>query len=189
MITKEIIKNLYKIVEDQVKKPSNTFGADVWETHLLPVVKYAKGMAVKRNADLEIVEISALLHDIASISNQQEVEEHHIQGQKYAQNILSNFGYPQDKIDRVKHCIHAHRGSQEIPRETIEAECVADGDAMAHFDSLYSLFYLAFVVKKLNPFAGKKFVRQKLERSYKKLTYEAKELIKDKYKAVKLLLD
>jgi len=171
MQTKEIIQKLYTIVQKQAKKPANTFGPDVWETHLLPVIKYAKMLALKRHADVDIVEIAALLHDIASISNSKEIKEHHIHGQRYAQEILSLFHYPQKEIDKVKHCI------------------VADGDAMAHFDSLYSLFYLAFEIKKLDPFAGKEFVKEKLERSWNKLTPFAQRLIRDKYKAVKLLLD
>lgn len=170
MNTSKIIQNLYKIVQAQVKMPTNMFGIDIWETHLLPMIKYAKMLAVKRHADIEIVEISALLHDIASITNPKEVEEHHIHGQLYAQEILSSYNYSQERIDKVKHCIYAHRGSQKILRETIEAECVADGDAMAHFDSVYFLFYLAYVVKDLDPFAGKKFVKEKLERSWNKLS-------------------
>ena len=189
MQTKEIIQKLYTIVQKQAKKPANTFGPDVWETHLLPVIKYAKMLALKRHADVDIVEIAALLHDIASISNSKEIKEHHIHGQRYAQEILSLFHYPQKEIDKVKHCIFEHRGSKQIKRETIEAQCVADGDAMAHFDSLYSLFYLAFEIKKLDPFAGKEFVKEKLERSWNKLTPFAQRLIRDKYKAVKLLLD
>ena len=160
MRTQEIIKKLYTIVQRQVKEPTNTFGSDVWETHLLPVIKYAKMLALKRDADVEIVEIAALLHDIASISNPKEVKEHHVHGQRYAQEILSKLDYPTEKIKKVQHCIYTHRGSHKILKETDEAECVADGDAMAHFDSLYSLFYLAYVVKGLDPFAGKKFVKE-----------------------------
>ena len=184
-----MIEKIYQLVEETCKKETNVFSPEVWQTHFLPVVKYAKLLAKQRKVDIEVVEIAALLHDFASISNENEVEEHHVYGQKHAQQILSDFDYPQEKIDQVKHCIFAHRGSQNIQRETVEADCIADADAMAHFDALASLFYLAYVVKRKGDLEGKKFVRDKLERSWKKLTPDAREVIKDKYEAVKLLID
>ena len=54
------------------------------------------------------------------------------------------------KIEKVKHCIHAHRGSKPIKRETVETDCVASADAMAHLDNIPSLLYFAFVRLKMN---------------------------------------
>ena len=36
----------------------------------------------------------------------------------------------------------SHRGSVDIPQKTIEAKCLASGDAMAHFRSIPDMFYL-----------------------------------------------
>ena len=52
--------------------------------------------------------------------------------------------------------MYAHRGSQRIFRESLEARI---------------------------------FVRNKLERSWQKLSPEAQDIVKDKYEAVQLLLD
>lgn len=155
--------------------------------HILPVVKYAKILARKFNAYEEIVEIAALLHDIGSIKYG-DVENHHTFGVEEAERILKKFGYPQEKIEKVTHCIHTHRGSKKIKRQTREAECVASADAMAHFDNVPSHLYFAFVKLQMNISEGTKFVKSHLERSWDKLIPEAKELIKDRYEATKLIL-
>jgi uncharacterized protein len=59
---------------------------------------------------------------------------------------------------------------------------------MSHFDNIGSLFNLALVTRKLETEEAVKFVRGKLDRSYKKLTLRAKIIIKPKYEAAMLLL-
>ncbi|HUV72482.1 MAG TPA: hypothetical protein VMW25_05755 [Clostridia bacterium] len=70
---------------------------------------------------------------------------------------------------------------------TIEAKIIASADAMAHFDNLSSLFYLAFVQDKMDIEKGTSFVVNKLQRSWEKLLPEAKELLKEHSKAIKIL--
>jgi uncharacterized protein len=62
--------------------------------------------------------------------------------------------------------------------------CVADADAISHFDSVPSLLYLAYVERKMDIEQGAQFVRKKLERSYNKLSDESKEIYKVKYEQV-----
>ena len=183
-----MVREIQRYVESECRKETNIYGMNAYDGHFVSVVKYAKLLAEETGADMEIVELSAWLHDIGSIVSG-DSENHHIVGSVHAEQLLKKYNYPQDRIDRVKHCILAHRGSQDIPRESIEAECVADGDALSHFDGINSLFYLALVVKKLDPFEAKIFVREKLQRSWKKVTPRAKALIKPKYDAAMLLLE
>jgi predicted hydrolase (HD superfamily) len=182
-----IVDEVRKIVLDACNSPSNTFG-DVWGNHFAHVVMFAKDLAKRTGADEEIVEIAALLHDYASISNKDWCEDHHIKGAELAEGILKRLGYPQDRIDRVKHCIYAHRGSKSIPRETKEAQCVADADAMSHFYNIPALMWVALVNKGLDAVAGKKWVADKLERSWNKLSPLAKEIVKEKYDAARTVL-
>ena len=58
---------------------------------------------------------------------------------------------------------------------------MADADAVSHFYNIPNLLYLAFVERKLNMEEGTKYVRRKLERSYKKLSSESKEFYREKY--------
>ncbi len=183
-----MIQEIAKIVEDTCKKETNYFGYGAWTHHILPVVKYAKLMAEKLEADQEIVEIAALLHDYASVKDRKLYEEHHIHGAKLAEEILKKFNYPSDKIEQVKHCILSHRGSKTVQKLTKEALCVADADSMAHFDSISSLFYMAFFSHKMSIDEANTWLKQKLERSWNKLSPPAKEIIKDKHEASRLLL-
>ena len=85
-------------------------------------------------------------------------------------------------MDRVLSCVYNHRSSKNATN--IEDLCVADGDIIAHFDNIPSLLYLAYVKKNMGINEGKDFVRNKLERSYNKLSKRSKEFYKDKYKNV-----
>jgi len=183
-----MIKEISKIVEKACKDKANYFGYGAWTHHILPVVKYAKLMAKKLDADEEVVEIAALLHDYASVKDRKLYEKHHIHGAKLAEVILKKYGYPPQKIGEVKQCILSHRGSRIAKKLTNEAICVADADSMAHFDSVSSLFYLAFFSHKMNIDEANDWIAKKLERSWKKLSPAAKEIIKDKHKACKLAL-
>lgn len=69
-----------------------------------------------------------------------------------------------------------------------EELCVADADAISHFDSVPSLLYLAYVERKMNIEEGVQFVKAKLERSYNKLSDESKEFYKEKYEHVMVAL-
>ena len=183
-----MIEEISNLVEEACKKDTNYFGYEAWAHHVLLVVKNAKLMAKKLDADKEIVEIAALLHDYAGIKNYKLYDDHHIHGATLAEEILEKYNYPKDRIERVKQCILTHRGSKLAKKESKEALCVADADSMAHFDSIASLLRLAFSNYKLDVDGATDWLMQKLERSWEKLSPTAKTIIKDKYKASRLLL-
>jgi HD superfamily phosphodiesterase len=189
MRKKKIVGEIKKLVEDACKATTNYSGYRAWPHHILVVVKYSKLLAKKFGADIEIVEIAALLHDYASIKDYKRYyEDHHIHGARLAGNILKEFNYPKEKIKKVKECILCHRGSKPRQKLSKEARCIADADAMSHFNGIGSLFSLAFKSHKMNEDEATDWIAKKLERSWKKLSPAAKEIIKDKYEASKLLL-
>jgi uncharacterized protein len=157
--------------------------------HIKAVVKNAVILAESYGADLEVVTIGAWLHDIASITDYNLYEEHHIHGARIAGDILSSFNYPEEKIELVKKCILNHRASKLIEKASKEEKCVADADAISHFDNLPSLFYLAYVVRKYSIDEGIDFVKKKLIRSYNKLSEDCKEVYREKYDTVMSILD
>ncbi len=181
MVKEEIIRNVSNLVQDQCKKESNIFGYEIWTHHIIVVVKYAKLLAKKLEADIEIVEISALLHDYASIKDKSMYDEHHIYGAIEAEQILNKLDYPKEKINMIKECIISHRGSLNIKRVTKEEICIASADAMAHIDQIPSLLHLAYCKRKMSVDEGAIWVSDKIERSWNKLCLEAKEIIREKY--------
>ncbi|TSC92468.1 MAG: metal-dependent phosphohydrolase HD sub domain-containing protein [Candidatus Berkelbacteria bacterium Licking1014_7] len=189
MISSGVVKKVKEIVENACKNDkANFFEYNVWENHILQVVQYGKSLAQKMNADEEVVEISALLHDYASIIDQKYRESHHLIGAQLAGKILNRFHYPKDKIRLVKHCILSHRASQQIKRQTIEAEILASADAMAHIAKLPALFYLVYGIQKMDTKNGLEYLRAKINRSAKRLLPEAREMIKDQIEAVRKVL-
>jgi len=182
-----IVEQVRQFVKEECKKPTSKYGEEPYLFHFVPVSKYAKILSKKLGADLEIVELSAWLHDIGSIIEGR--ENHHITGKEIAERKLRELNYPKEKIEQVKHCIFAHRGSKNIKRETIEAQIIADADVMAHFDNIGRIFKAAFVFENHTQQSAQEAVRDKLVNSYNKLSLEAKKIIKPKFEAAMLLFN
>ena len=176
----DILEYLQNEIYLRCKKPTNKFGMGCYY-HIEAVVKNGEALAEKYNADKEIVMIAAWLHDIASITDYALYEEHHLHGAKMAHELLTNLSYDESKILIVQNCIKNHRGSVHIDKNNIEELCVADADAISHFDSIPSLLYLAYVEKQMSIEEGIQFVKEKLERGFCKLSKESKEYYRDKY--------
>lgn len=173
-------------VESECRKPSSKYGYEPFSCHFIQVVNRARELAKKSGADMEVVELAAWLHDIGSIVYGR--ENHHITGCEIAEQKLTEFGYDRNKINEVKHCILAHRGSRDIPRESLEAQIVADADAMSNFDNIAGPFMAAFLYEHLGQIDARDSIREKLENNYKKISPEAKKIIQTKYDAAMLLL-
>ena len=105
-------------------------------------------------------------------------------GAEIAEQLLTELNYPKERIEQVKNCVLNHRGSKDRPRNTIEEQCVADADVIAHFDCIPSLFSLVYKEMNLSISDGKEYVRRKLERDYNKLSPRTRELLKDRYKNI-----
>jgi len=158
---------------------------DFWREHVKLVVDNALDLAEKFGADREIVEISAMLHDIALMcrtadDDYVEVKKnHHETGAQIADEMLKKLGYPADKIARVKSCVLHHRSSKNS--ENIEETCVADADILAHFDNLPMLFEVAFAVRKMSLEEGRQFVKDGLARDFDDLSQQTKTAVRDRY--------
>ena len=183
-----IVSHVTTLVEKASKEPSNVYGDSIWTHHIVTVVDFACELAERLGADVEVVHLAALLHDYAGISNEEWIADHHTKGAELAGQILRDLGYPSEKIEAVQHCIISHRASQNIPRQTLEAEIVASADALAHFANIPSLLHMVYTKKGMSVDTGAEWVLNKLARSWKKLMPEAQTLIEGRYKAIKLTL-
>jgi len=163
--------------------------------HISAVVKNAMLLAGRLKADKEVVEMAAYLHDIARSLNREDVKEfvkeniHHIEGAEQSKEFLKELGYDNEFIEKVAHCVLAHRGRAEPNPETLEAKIVACADAMAHFDTFLDLFNV--FLKTADSFEDAVIrIEKKMQRDWEiKLTLpEAKEIVKEKYEAIMLLI-
>ena len=165
----DILQALQQLIHERCQKPENHFGIGCYY-HIEAVVKNAALLADSYVADKEVVMIAAWLHDIASVTDYALYPLHHIHGAEMAAEILRSYDYPTERIQQVQACIRTHRGSYPLEKYTPEALCVADADAISHFDNVCSLLHLAYQTKGMDIAEGKAYVRGKLERSYEKLS-------------------
>ncbi len=178
-----IIHELEKVVEAACARETNIFGYSIWTHHIKQVARIGRRIAPQFHADAEIVEIAALLHDYASVKDETLVSEHHIHGSKEAERILSELGYPDEKIQAVMHCIATHRASVFSKRNSPEAECLANADGVVHIEQVPSLLHFAFVQRGLEIDEGAAWVKNKLKRTWKKLSPRIQDRMREKYEA------
>jgi len=79
-------KGIEQIVEQACAADTNIFGYDIWTHRILKVIENTKRLAPLFDADREIVEFAALLHDYASIKDKALYADHHLMfGQEVSQ--------------------------------------------------------------------------------------------------------
>jgi hypothetical protein len=115
------------------------FGADPY--HLLPHVPEAEKWARKilkkyPEANKEVVLLAVWLHDSGHYPLPTQID-HAVRGEERARKFLEKEKYPQEKIERVLHCVRAHRCKDVMP-ETLEAKIMAFCDSASHMtDTMY----------------------------------------------------
>ena len=96
---------------------------------------------------------------------------------------MLNDGFDKDFVEKVKACIINHRASVVREKFSIEEVCVADADAMSHLDSFIELVcwraYLGEDIMTCN-----NFVKNKIQKSYAKMSDETKALTKNQYESI-----
>ena len=147
---------------------------DFWEQHIKYVVDNALNLASKYNADAEIIELGALLHDIALIAKIGTKKDHHIHGAVLAKELLAKYEYPQNKAELVIGCVLNHRTSKNATN--IEELCVADADILAHFDNMSMIINHA---QKSNATVDE--VIERCRRDFMDLSEKTKEIFKPEY--------
>lgn len=180
----DIIYEIEKEVKEKINeyKINSEDNYDFWNEQIKYVYEESKKLAQIYNADIEIVSLGALLHDIALICKVGDKKEHHINGKKIADEILTKYNYSTDKKEQVLNCVYNHRSSKNTT--TIEELCVADADILAHFDNIPMLFNSAFNRNNIELSAVRKWMKECFEKDYNDLSDKTKEIFKDKYKMI-----
>jgi uncharacterized protein len=98
-------------------------------SHVLRVYRLCQRIGSAEGADLRILGAAALLHDVDGDVDVR--EEHQLAAARFAASLLSKQGWDQESIDRVAHCIRAHRfrDDREEPR-SLEARVLFDADKL-----------------------------------------------------------
>jgi uncharacterized protein len=129
--TKEHKKVIEKIKEAAKNHFHGSKGSHDWE-HTERVYTLAVHIAEKEGADLEIVKLAALLHDIGREEEDNSNGKicHAQRGSEIAQGLLEQHSLAPDKIKQIVHCIQTHRFRNNQHPETMEAKVLFDADKL-----------------------------------------------------------
>lgn len=184
-IVEKMKQEIIKRSNDFEKQTKNTKDEyNIYREHIQYVYKYVCLLSKDKDVDHEVLELSALLHDIAMTDKTLDRSKHNEYGVVIAEELLKENNYPEDKIEFVKKCILNHSNKRKDYRTTLEEKILVDADGLSHFDSINNLYNLAHNVMELNETDTIKFIQDKLTKDYNEISDELKYLVQDKYNKI-----
>ncbi|MFH1968203.1 MAG: HD domain-containing protein [bacterium] len=122
---------LEKVKSEVKTKLSGVNSCHEWE-HTERVYNLAMYIGKKENADIEVLGLAAILHDIARKEQDESNGKvcHAEKGAFLAREILQRHNLPEEKIKNITHCIASHRYRNSIIPETLEAKILYDADKL-----------------------------------------------------------
>jgi uncharacterized protein len=101
-------------------------------SHVERVLRLAERIGQSEGADMEIVRVAALLHDVKrDPQGEKSARGHQIQSADFAGEMLTAEGWLADRVQAVQHAIRAHRFRETgEPPQTLEAKVVFDADKL-----------------------------------------------------------
>ncbi len=106
----------------------NVAPAHDWH-HVQRVANLAETLAAEYDPDERILFSAVWLHDIGrGREDRDEIDDHAGWGAEEAKEILAEFDAAEHEIRAIQHCIRAHRFSNDVEPETLEAKLLSDAD-------------------------------------------------------------
>ncbi|MFA6533921.1 MAG: HD domain-containing protein [Patescibacteria group bacterium] len=145
MNKKEILQKTKSFIKKKLL--SDNSGHDYW--HVIRVFKIAEKIAKKEKANVFIVQLAALLHDIGEHGP---AFTHTKSCASVAKTFLKQFKLTPKILDPIADCILTHSWSDEIGEpKTIEAKIIADCDAMDAVGAIGVIRTVQYCVSKNRP--------------------------------------
>lgn len=122
----------YEIIKNIIRDNKLCSAHDL--DHVLRVNNLCQKLAeYEAEVDMNVLIPAALLHDIARILEDDDSSgeiDHAVIGAEKAEGILKRLSYRKEIIERIQHCILAHRFRSSHNPETIEAKILFDADKL-----------------------------------------------------------
>ena len=102
-------------------------------THVERVLKLSSEIGTALNANLPVIKIAALLHDVGRyLKKDDEVRNHAEVSAEIAENFIikNNFNITIKDVENILHCIRAHSFSNDLKPKTLEAKILSDADKL-----------------------------------------------------------
>ncbi|MDD8025023.1 MAG: HD domain-containing protein [Acidobacteriota bacterium] len=125
-------RDVFEVVRAEARaRFDNARGSHDWD-HTERVLRLCLRIGRKEEADLTVLRLAAVLHDIGRAEEDRSNGRHcHAEaGAREARAILKKHGLPEETIARVVHCIETHRYRKAVRPETIEARVLFDADKL-----------------------------------------------------------
>lgn len=120
-----------KVKNDTEKHFLDARGSHDWD-HTQRVLKLCVHIGEKEKADLDILKLAAILHDIGREHECQSSGKvcHAEIGANIARNKLQEYGLDKDNIEKIVHCIECHRFRDNKIPQSLEAKILFDSDKL-----------------------------------------------------------
>lgn len=128
-----------KLIKTEIISYFNSIDSTHDLDHTLRVYNTALHIWKIEKANLDIIEVSALLHDIARLEQDKSVWKicHAELGWIKAKEILKKYSFNEDFINKVTHAITCHRFRWKNIPQTLEAKILYDADKL---DSIWAIW-------------------------------------------------
>jgi hypothetical protein len=180
----QIVEELYLLVATAFRLESKAFDYELWTDHIKSMIMMTSYLARRYGADEEIVVVAVLLHHLSFIKLEKNQKEHHSNRTEETETLLSHFGYPADRIERVKKCILNQRGSEKSMNPSIEEAFMADTQALAHIRALASLFHEVYERMDVDIDHGVSRIRGKLQQDWENVSSKGKRFFMEQYETI-----
>ena len=123
MVQEMIKRNVQRMLEG--RDPAHDFH------HIMRVYKNAKLIGRREGANMEVLLLAVLLHDIVVYSKgSAKSSRSSDDSADLAENILQSYGYSQYKINRISYCIRLHSYSKRLVPASLEGRILQDADRL-----------------------------------------------------------
>lgn len=117
--------------------------------HMLRVLRLAEHIARREGADIEVVRLAAMLHDIARRDEEETGVCHAEEGARRARRLLE--GYPPEVVEAVAHAIASHRFRGRVKPQTLEAKVLSDADKLDALGAVGVVRAVAYALRRGEP--------------------------------------
>ena len=128
MINDEILLKVRKFAYDNSDK-NDIHGFK----HIERVTKISSEIGTALNANLPVIKIAALLHDVGRYLKKDDLVKNHAEiSAEIAENFIikNNFNLALGDVENILHCIRAHSFSNDYEPKTLEAKILSDADKL-----------------------------------------------------------
>jgi len=121
-------------------------------SHIMRVLSLCLDIGKKLGANLFVLEIVVLLHDIGRVNEEKDVRNlnHAEMSAEMSLDFIKSqsFQISKDELDNIIHCIRGHSFSNEIIPKTLEAKILSDADKLDALGAIGLYRTIGFTIKK-----------------------------------------